>query len=245
MKKITEIWLKHDPRSKLLLALLFSISTIMLDSIISLVGLLILSLSFCRLAQVNIIYLCKRCLAVNAFLLFVWLLLPWQIAYHGNQWSLSFNPTALWLALAISLKCNAIFLAWMGLLWQTSLSNILRALATWRISPKLLTLFFLFCRFTWTIKEEYATLRLAMRARGFHPKFNRHTLRSFAHLITSMLVSGFERGQRVYSAMLCRGFNGKFHFAAYELRWRTRDGFVLAAVLTGIVLVCLPEIIGY
>lgn len=49
-----------------------------------------------------------------------------------------------------------------------------------------------------------------MRARGFQPGFDRHTLRTFGYLVGMLLVRASERAERVLKAMRCRGFTGEF-----------------------------------
>jgi cobalt/nickel transport system permease protein len=48
-----------------------------------------------------------------------------------------------------------------------------------------------------------------------------------------LLVRSFDRGSRVYQAMLCRGFNGGYHPAAsMPVKWTAHSIFyILAAVL--------------
>jgi cobalt/nickel transport system permease protein len=69
-----------------------------------------------------------------------------------------------------------------------------------------------------------------MKIRGFKPRTNLHTYRSYAYLAAMLLVRSFDRAERVFQAMLCRGFNGTF----YSLRtfsWERRDRIFLAASL--------------
>jgi len=70
-----------------------------------------------------------------------------------------------------------------------------------------------------------------MKIRGLQPGTNIHTYRSYAYLAAMLLVRSYDRANRVFQAMLCRGFHGTF----YSLRtfsWRRRDGvFVVASFL--------------
>ncbi len=49
-----------------------------------------------------------------------------------------------------------------------------------------------------------------MIIRSFKPGTNLHTYKSYAYLVGMLIVSSYERAQRIYNAMLCRGFTGKF-----------------------------------
>jgi cobalt/nickel transport system permease protein len=76
-----------------------------------------------------------------------------------------------------------------------------------------------------------------MKIRGFQPRTNLHTYRSYAYLAAMLLVHSHDRADRVYQAMLCRGFHGKF----YSLRtfsWQPRDrafGVVSLLVLAALL----------
>ncbi len=60
------------------------------------------------------------------------------------------------------------------------------------------------------IAEEYGRLATAAKLRGFVPATNWHTYRSKAALVAMVLVKSFDRSQRVYQAMVLRGFTGTF-----------------------------------
>jgi len=49
-----------------------------------------------------------------------------------------------------------------------------------------------------------------MRIRGFKPSTAVHTYKTFGYLIGMLLIRSFERSERIYNAMLCRGFHGRF-----------------------------------
>jgi len=49
-----------------------------------------------------------------------------------------------------------------------------------------------------------------MLIRCFKPGTNMHTYRTYAYLVGMLIVRSYERSQRIYQAMLCRGFSGRF-----------------------------------
>ena len=79
-----------------------------------------------------------------------------------------------------------------------------------------------------------------MKIRSFKPGTNLHTYRSYAYLAAMLLVRSYDRADRVYQAMICRGFHGTF----YSLRtfsWRRRDGIFLMVSLLALTLVLYLE----
>jgi cobalt/nickel transport system permease protein len=50
----------------------------------------------------------------------------------------------------------------------------------------------------------------AIKLRGFVPRTNFYTYKTYAYLVASLLIKSYDRSERVYKAMLCRGFKGVF-----------------------------------
>jgi cobalt/nickel transport system permease protein len=99
-----------------------------------------------------------------------------------------------------------------SLLTTTTMSNLIHALYRLKVAEKLIYLFFFVYRYLHIIKKEYNSLNEAMLMRAFKAKTNLHTYKSYAYLIAMLLIKSYERSQKVYEAMICRGFKGKFIF---------------------------------
>jgi cobalt/nickel transport system permease protein len=65
-------------------------------------------------------------------------------------------------------------------------------------------------RYLFVIEQEYQRLVRAMKIRNFQPRTNLHSYRTYAYLVGMLFVRASERARRVHSAMICRGFNGRF-----------------------------------
>jgi cobalt/nickel transport system permease protein len=50
-----------------------------------------------------------------------------------------------------------------------------------------------------------------MSVRGFIPRTNGYTLHTFGNFVGTLLIRSFERTERVYKAMLSKGYQGEFH----------------------------------
>ena len=230
-----------DPRAKLVVVFAYSLLMALASShLVPVLGVL-LGLGLVIWARLGWKMFLTRLVAVNAFTAFLWLFLPWKLSLGQGFWdlSLAYNPDGLTLALLITLKVNAIFLALLALLGSSPVNDIFHALAHLKAPAKLVTMFLLFYRYLHVMRHEYQRLRQAMQVRGFEPGTNLHTYKTFAQLMGILLVRSLDRSERVYQAMLCRGFGGTFwlldHFA-----WRRADtGFCLISALALIVLALL------
>ena len=114
----------------------------------------------------------------------------------------------------------------------TSVPAIIRGLEGMRV-PRLLTLVAAFMyRYLFVIAEEMRRTRAALASRGYRP---RSALQAAAlgRMTTSLFLRSYARGERVYLAMLARGYSG--HMPRLEpLRFARAD-----AVFVGLVVVAL------
>jgi len=229
-----------DPRIKILLAGVYAIVTVGLESlegqILAFLGGLLL-VTAARLSSKEVF---RRLFAVNLFVMILWLILPWTTPGTGliNLGPVAITSEGLDLALSISLKCNAIILANLALLSTSTIFSLAHALAHLRVPSKMVQLFFFSWRYFHVIDSEFHRMKHAIKLRGFEPRSNMHTYRTYAYLIGTLFIKSLERGERVYKAMLCRGFDGTFWLLSH-FRFHGRDLF-----LAGLISAYLFLIIG-
>lgn len=225
-----------DPRVKLLTALAFSLAVGLSGRPAVWWGGLAGGLLVVGLARLPWGPLVRRMVAVNAFVALLWVVLPWKLQLGGDAWWV-YSPEGVALAAGITIKTNAIVLGLLGLLATSPVNALFHALAHLRAPAKLVHLFLFFYRYLHVLHREYHRLTLAMRARGFRPGNNLHTYRSYGQLAGMVLVKSFDRAERVYQAMLCRGFSGTLwlldHFAwgRAESLFAAGAGLYLAGLL--------------
>jgi len=222
-----------DPRGKIvvagLFALLMAVATTYAATLAGL-ALAIICLALARLPWKKVVV---RLLVVNSFIFFLWFILP--LTYPGDVvWR--FGPLAatrqgLIYTGLITLKSNAIIIALIALVATVPVVTLGQALHNLRLPGKLCHLLLFTYRYLFVFEQEFHRLVQAMKIRGFRPRTNLHTYRSHAYLAAMLLVRSYDRADRVFQAMLCRGFHGVF----YSLRtfsWQRRDGiFVVLSML--------------
>ncbi len=75
--------------------------------------------------------------------------------------------------------------------------------------PKGIKLLFLYLiKFVEILQREYSKLQEALEVRGFTPKTNLLTYKSYAFIIGNMLAKSLKRARDMYDAMVFRGFTG-------------------------------------
>lgn len=207
---------RRDPRLRLLLAAALAVALAPLHQLASAALGLGLGVCLLPLARPPLRPLLRRLAAVNAFILFLWLTTPWTTP-GTSVWQWGFlNVTAegIRLSLLVTLKSNAVVCAFLALIATMPPSEFGHALERLRCPCKLVFLFLFTGRYVHLLAEEWRTLMTAARLRGFRPRSDMHTYRTFASLLGLLLVRSHERARRTREAMLLRGFDGRFHSVA-------------------------------
>jgi cobalt/nickel transport system permease protein len=115
----------------------------------------------------------------------------------------------------------------------TTFPAVLRGLEAMRV-PRLLVLIAAFMyRYLFVIVEETGRMRAALAARGYRPR-NALQAGPIGRMTTAMFLRTYSRGERVYNAMLARGYSGRMPYLT-PLVVRRADlvflGLVLAALI--------------
>ncbi|MDY7033083.1 MAG: cobalt ECF transporter T component CbiQ [Thermodesulfobacteriota bacterium] len=237
-----------DPRMKILIAVSYAIVIAVSDKLPVLLCGLFFPVVLVAIARLNMKKVLFRLLIVNGFIFLLWIFLPFT--YPGKPF-FSIGPlTASWegtvYASMITIKSNAIILASIVLLATSSITTLVHALKHLYVPEKLIHIFFFCYRYIHVIHLEYLKLTHAMKIRCFTPKTNMHTYRTYAYLVGILLLRSYDRSQRVYDAMLCRGFKGKFWMLDhFELKKSDMvSGSVMTLYIIGLVILQWGRIIA-
>lgn len=229
-----------DPRVKFVTFVPYVIVIAVMGNITLPALALMISTGMIIVSRVDAKKLLNRLMGVNTFVVLLWIFLPFS--YSGNELfrigPLTATDTGVIAAATISLKANAIILATIALLGTSEVFSLAHALVHLRVPDKLVHLFFFFYRYISVLHEEYTTLKRAMQVRAFTPKTNVHTYKTYAYLVGMLIVRSFEHSQRIYQAMLCRGFTGRFPVIAH-FHMHGRDygfAFSMAGIIAGLII---------
>jgi len=236
-----------DPRVKLVVAILFSIVVAVADRFTVLLSGLLFSIVIIAMARLKVRQVSYRLLIVNGFILLLWIFLPFTFPGETLFSIGRFNASreGIIYSSLITIKSNSIILSCIALIATSSITTLVHALRHLYVPDKLVYLFFFCYRYIHVIHLEYTRLVNAMRIRCFRPRTNIHTYKSYAYLVGMLLLRSYDRSERVYSAMLCRGFKGKFwmldHFSLK--RSDLVSGVMMLLYIMGLVLLQWRETI--
>ncbi len=212
-----------DPRVKILSFL--SISSIV--AVTSKVDVIVLGLSFSWalfiFSKIERKAFLKAAFTGCSLALFVSFTLPFTVR-GGPVYSMGpfmVSGEGLKFGALIFMKSSAIITLMILLISTSSPFSIIHALHHLRLPGRIVQLLFFTFRYIHVVREEYSKLNSALKLRCFRPGTNFHTYRTYAYLVATLLLRSYDRAERVYKAMLARGFRGVFpvleHFELKKL----------------------------
>jgi cobalt/nickel transport system permease protein len=229
-----------DPRVKIIVAILYSVVIAVSSNFLALLPALVVAVILIILAKLPIAKVFYRLLFVNGLILFLWFLLPFTL--RGDTLftvgPLVGTKEGVLYASQITVKSNAILLTTIALVATTPVFTLGHAMSKLCFPNKIVHLFLFTYRYIHVIFQEYHRLTNAMRIRGFMPRTNIHTYKSYAYLVGMLLVRSYDRAERIHKAMLCRGFTGKYYTLS-RFSVKIGDIFylsVMVAIVLGLVI---------
>jgi cobalt/nickel transport system permease protein len=204
-----------DPRAKFTGMLVFILGVVLTPVAywLSFVCYLVLLLILIGLSRVSFMYLLKRSLVAFPFMVMIALYIPFfksgEVFYTIQLWSWHISLTLTGLELMGTLLAKAC-LSVMGitiLMATTSMSDLLKGLEKLKCPQLLIMLLSFMYRYLFVLSDEAMRLKQARDSRHFGGNALL-SIRTAGHMAGSLFVRSYERGERIYSAMLSRGFDG-------------------------------------
>ncbi|MBN2326430.1 MAG: cobalt ECF transporter T component CbiQ [Candidatus Omnitrophica bacterium] len=202
---------------------------------------LLVSVALLALTRLPLSLIMRRLGVVHFFLIPCFIILPFTAS--GDRIDI-IGFSASWqgavLALTLYLRAVAIVLISIVLLYSTSMSLLLRAAERLRVPRVLVQVGLLTYRYIFTLANELTNMRRALISRGFRSRLNGATYRTLANMVGITLIRSFERTDRIYRAMQCRGYRGSMH-TLHRFAVQGADVGKSAVCLTAAVLLLLID----
>lgn len=227
-----------DPRAKTVAALCFCIVVVttpphQLLAFVVYAGLLAW---IGALARIPLAFVLKRAVLVLPFSLMVALGLPFFGAGPKTViLGMSLSTQGLWILAGAAMKSMLGAAMLVLLVSTTHFGSLLAGLRGLRVPALFIDLLALTYRYLFVLIDEVMRLKRAAAARGYRPGWLPQAA-IIGRLVGTLFVRSYERAERVYGAMLLRGFRGQMPAAAV-LRFRAADGLVIAVFVPLIIAV--------
>ena len=212
---------RWEQRSKLvaLLALIFAFAFV--QQLVLLPAMIAVTIILYKLSRLPLAFLLNRLRYPGCFIAAVVLFLPFvagDTVIFSFGW-LTLRQEGCLSGLLIVTRFICILTVSLVLFGTASFLSTIKAMRALGLSDVIVDMMLLSYRYLEELGEMLTTMQRAMKLRGFQPKgLNYQTLSLMAELIGSLLVRSYERSQRVYQAMILRGYGRSPHSSKNRLK---------------------------
>lgn len=239
---------KLDPRTKLVASLAFILAVLLTPvgrwHIFAVYfGIIATLLGFSRLPPV---YVLKRSLVIIPFVLLVAVFIPFfkegEIAgsYNIWLWKISLTYDGLFVLANVLVKAWLCILSLILLSSTTKLSDLLKGLRQLGVPQTLVVILSFMYRYIFVLIDEAMRMQQAYQSRDIGGSLLRR-LKALGNMIGVLFIRSYERGERIYMAMLARGFDGQVR-TFRELTLKRAD--ICFSIVFGFMLV-LPHVVHW
>jgi len=229
---------RWEPATKIAALLVFMFCAASLTHFGTVAAALALSLTAVAAARIPWHRPVRRLSAMSAFLGMFLVVMPLTVPLQNGDTLLVFggfhrlpvNLRGLELAGLICLKAAAIALLADPLLATAPFSTTIQALTRLRVPRIVCQMILMSHRYIYLFDHEATRMNRGMHTRGFRRRTDLNTLRATGNFLGMLFVRSFERTQRVYDAMLARGYDG--NLPAEEIPPPSRRDWLKAALWT-------------
>jgi len=209
-----ESWVHQtDPRARIVTAVIVSFCAALCHDLKIMGGYLLMAMLLVGMAKLPLEEVLKRLKPLVLFMGMIWVIMPFS--YEGKPLfllgPLTVTRSGVMVCVTITLKSVTIVLYFMALVATMTVATLGQGLHRIHVPDKLVFLLLMTYRYISVIQAEYHRLLRAAKFRGFVAGTSIHSYRTYAYLAGMLFVRASCRATRVYNAMRCRGFNGKFH----------------------------------
>ena len=230
-----------DPRTKFIITILFILMVVITPPATwySFAFYLAIIAGMVWLSRVPALYVLKRSLMILPFIGIIAISVPFvkQGDVIGSvsigSWEISVTRAGLEIFASVLIKAWLSALGLILLTATTRVMDLLKGLEQLRVPGVLIMIISFMYRYIFVLTDDVMRMKQARDSRNFG---GRHMwqIKTIGNMIGTLFVRSYERGERVYAAMLARGYDGHTR-TLKKLRLRTTD-FAFGAVLGGVLL---------
>ena len=225
-----------------MLCLIFAVVAVP-DVFMALAG-FIIAVIIVLLSRLPFSFIAKRLLLVVPFVFTLCLLI--LFTHEGNGeiarvYFLSVTSDGLNRAVLIAARAMAAVTLVLCMLGTMKFENTMKALEHLKVPTKVTQLLMFTYRYIFVLIDEFSAMSRSLASRSFEKGTNLRTMTTLAKMVGMLFIRSFERADRVYNAMVSRGYSGRLETMA-EFRMYKMDitkAFVLIALGISINLGCL------
>lgn len=232
-----------DPRTKLIATLAFILAVVItpVTEWPAFVGYFFFVSALILVSKLPLLYVAKRVLLIVPFVLLIGVFNIFRTGeplatMHLWHWQFSITHEGVLVFCNVAAKAIISSLALIMLSSTTSFTNLLRGLQTLR-APKVLVMTLSFAyRYLFVLIDEAMRMWRARDSRNFGGRWA-WQVKTIGNMVGTLFIRSYERGERVYAAMLSRGYEGQA-MGIDSLSFTAVDAYFTALVVLFLASMC-------
>lgn len=232
---------RWDPRFKILTIGVFIAAVAFVQTLPVALLAMLMACAMIASSRIPLAFVAKLLQWVVLFLLPFFVILP--LTYPGHEHGQVSGVVFAWegvrLAWLVVIKAVTIVMCALAIFGTSRFDVAMFAMQRLKCPAVLVQLLLFTYRYIFVFLAEMERMDTAMKARGFIKRPNTYTLKVMGGFIGTLLIRSLERTERVFKAMLSKGYQGELH-SLLEFRATAKDYVksVIVALLAVLVL-CL------
>lgn len=205
-----------DPRTKFIVCLAFIITAVMTpeSSWLSYAILFVFIIILLIVSRVPLLHVLRRSLVIFPFVLFIAIFIPFftqgeiAVSYKIWLWQVSVTYNGLFILVNVLIRSFLSILSLVLLTSTTKFNDLLSGLKKLGVPGLMISILAFMYRYLFVLIDEVMRMSQARDSRNFGNNGLRQ-IRTAGNMIGTLFIRSYERGERVYAAMLARGFDGE------------------------------------
>lgn len=237
-----------DPRTKLLASLVFMSAVVLTPAnnwrLFSFY--LLLAAGLVLLSRLPLSHVLKRSLVIFPFVLMTVVFVPFfregQVlgGWDIGPWHIVVTFEGLAVLVNVLMKSLLCILCLIVLSSTTRFEQLLRGMLWLKVPRVLVEIISFMYRYIFVIADQAMRMQIARESRNFG-RGHRNVLKATASIVGILFIRSYERAERIYAAMVSRGYDGRLPLSG-SLRFSLPDACFALALL--ILLIC-PAILWW
>ncbi len=207
---------KLDPRTKLVAILAFILAVVLtpVGNWHIFTAYLCVLIIMLALSKLPALYVLRRSLVIIPFVLLVAVFIPFfkqgqvAVSYDIWIWQISITYDGLLILANVLTKSWLCIVALVLLSSTTKINDLLKGLRQLGTPQVLILIVSFMYRYIFVLADEVMRLKQARDSRNFGGSWLHH-MKTVGHILGTLFIRSYERAERIYAAMLARGFDGQ------------------------------------
>ncbi|MEB1806104.1 MAG: cobalt ECF transporter T component CbiQ [Bacillaceae bacterium] len=202
---ISQWALGWESRAKLMAAIIYIFGVISLQTVSFALIAYSVSIVVSFIMGISLLTLLKRYLLITPFVL----LMTVPLVFGGG---FPIDPDRVTFALLIILKAVTSMTILTIILETQSVDQFMNSLAHLKVPPIMISVLLLSYRYVFMFLDDIQKMQLALKTRFFNGGISIKNLKVYGQLTGALLLKSLDRSEKVFQAMVSRGFSGNLCF---------------------------------